>query len=111
MNNNEIILEIGEDENFYEIGSSEPFTGNASYAWPNGNKYVGELSANAQKYAASVQAGATTNAARIASNSATDQILNIFKNSYKAKGYDTKAAEAMAYTDYANVVKKDLINK
>ena len=30
MNNNEIILEIGEDENFYEIGSSEPFTGNAS---------------------------------------------------------------------------------
>ena len=43
MNNNEIILEIGEDENFYEIGSSEPFTGNASYAWPNGNKYVGEF--------------------------------------------------------------------
>lgn len=70
------------------------------------NKYAAELAANAQTRAASIQAGATTNAAKTAADSTYQQILNTFTNDYLNKGYDKKAANAMAYTDYANLVRK-----
>ncbi len=74
----------------------------------NINKYVGELSANAQKYAASVQAGATTNAARIASNAAADKILEIYKNTYKAKGLSDKDAFNAANIRYADYLDRTI---
>lgn len=70
------------------------------------NKYAAELAANAQTRAASIGAGATTSAARTAADATFNQILTAFKNDYVNKGYDTKAANALAYTDYAGLIKK-----
>jgi hypothetical protein len=69
------------------------------------NKYAAELAAEAQTRAASIGAGATTSAARMSANSAYEQILNAFYNDYLNKGYNSKQANALAYTDYAGLIK------
>lgn len=69
------------------------------------NKYAAELAAEAQTRAASIGANATMSAARSSANTAYEQILNAFKNDYLNKNYTAQQANALAYTDYANLIK------
>jgi hypothetical protein len=63
------------------------------------NKYAAELAANAQTRAAS------TNAAKIAADAGFNQILTAFRNDYENKGFDTKAANALANTALVDIIK------
>lgn len=87
-----------------EIGQ---YLGNLSTSMDtnNINKYAAELAAQAQTRAASIAASATNNAARMSANSAYDQILNAFYNDHINKGYSSQQAKALAYTDYATLIK------
>ena len=69
------------------------------------NKYAAELAAEAQTRAASIGASGNISAARASANSAYEQILNAFKNDYRNKGFNSNQANALSYTDYANLIK------
>lgn len=88
-----------------EIGQ---YLGNLSTSMDtnNINKYAAELAAKAQTRAAAISAGGATSAARVSANSAYNQILNSFTNDYINKGYGANAAKNLAYTDYANLIRK-----
>jgi len=70
------------------------------------NMRAAQLAAEAQRYSAGVGASATTNAARIQANSQYDQLINAFTNDYINKGYNQNAAKSMAYTSYADLIRK-----